>query len=354
MKVLFITRKYPPQTGGMENYSYDLIRFAQVDKKVIALSKKQIHLIWFLPWALLKALFLIKQVDLVYLTDGLLGPIGLILKKMSGKPVLATVHGLDVTYPNWLYQKINVGSLKKLDKIIAISPETVEQCLQRGITREKITQIPDGIDCAKFYQPSLSREDLQKIVPFDLNNSKILLSVGRLVERKGTAWFIRHIMPQLKPKIRYLVVGAGPEEQAVRRAISEAGQEERVFLSGKISDQDLHVVYNTADLFIMPNIKVAGDMEGFGLVALEASAAGLPVIAADLEGIKEAITDQENGFLLQSGQVGSWIKKITSLLKDDQLRSEFGRRAREYTKENFDWQVIAQKYLHVFNEYTTN
>ena len=350
MKILFITRKYPPQIGGMENYSYDLIHFVQAEKKVIALTKSQINLIWFLPWALIKAFFLISKVDLIYLTDSLLAPLGFILKKLSGKPVMATAHGLDITYPNPFYQKINVGSLKKLDKVIAISPETVRRCLQKNIPQSKIIQIPDGINCAKFYDPGLNREDLQKIIPIDISHRKILLSVGRLVKRKGTAWFISQIMPKLSSDTLYLVVGGGPEEPKIKKAISQAGLADRIILLGKIADDDLQIIYNTADIFIMPNVKIAGDMEGFGLVALEAAAAGLPVVAASLEGIKEAITDQQNGFLLESGQTEPWIKKVTSLLQDNQTRSEFSRKAREYTKQNFDWPQIAQLYLEQFRK----
>ena len=354
MKILFITRKYPPQIGGMENYSYDLIRFIQADKRVIALTKSQIHLIWFLPWAFLKALFLINKVDLIYLTDSLLAPLGLILKKISRKPVMATAHGLDITYPNPIYQKINIGSLRKLDKIIVISEQTKNECLKRNIPEEKIVLIPDGIDCTKFYDPGIKRANLERIVEKDLSDRKILVSIGRLVKRKGIKWFIGEVMPKLDRDALFLIIGDGPERNNIKQSVREANLGEKVLLLGKVSDEDLLIIYNTADIFVMPNIKVRGDMEGFGLVTLEAAAAGLPVVASSLEGVKEAISDQQNGWLVESANAEEWTKKIVRLLQDNQTRVELGRKAREYTKQNYDWPQIAELYLEEFRNVVTD
>lgn len=342
MKVLFITRKYPPQIGGMERYSYDLINSVSCEKKVIALKYSQIHLLWFIPYALMKGIFLSRKVDLIYLCDSLLAPIGLILKLISRKPVLATAHGLDIIYNNWIYKNINIRSLKYLDKVIAISKSTQEDCLKSGIKPEKCIFIPNGIkinDLEKKY----NRADLAKLLKFNISNKKVLLTIGRLTKRKGVSWFIKNVLPNLDVNIIYLVVGVGSEDIEIRKTISENRLLNKVIILGKVSEKEKEILYQTADIFIMPNIKMKDDKEGFGLTLLEASKAGLPVIASRIEGIADAIIDNENGYLVGSGNKDQFTEKINSVLNLEN-KTEINIKFSNYTKENFNWNKIILKY----------
>lgn len=343
MKVLFITRKYPPQVGGMEKYSHQLIKHFPGQKQVISLGKSQWHLWWFLPYALVRGLLVARQVDLVYLGDGLLAPLGVIIKKITGKPVAITAHGLDVTYSNWLYQKICIGSLKHLDRIIAVSRQTIEECVKRGVEREKCIFIPNGIVAPEMNR-KFARQDLSRFLDVKTENKKIILTVGRLVKRKGHAWFIANILPELKKDILYLVAGDGPEKENIERIIEKKNLSKQVRLLGRISDKDLELIYRTADLFVMPNIKVPGDIEGFGIVAIEAAAYGLPVVASAIEGIKDAIVDGKNGFLVSLKGKQSFTKTISRLLADNQRRKELARKFTNFTIAKYSWEKLADRY----------
>jgi len=298
MNVLFITRKYPPQVGGMENFSYHLTHTIQCEKKVIALTRTQIHLLWFLPYLLVYTLINSRKYQIVHLGDGLLCIIGFWIKLVSPKvKVIMTLHGLDVTYANPIYQLYFKLFTKKIDLAVCVSRHTEEMAHIKGVKRTVV--ISNGIDVHKFksisYQPNWIHQTYR--IP---KQNLVLLTVGRLVKRKGVAWFIDEVMPQLKSPVTYLVVGAGPQEALIQQLVTKHQLEGQVRLLGRIPDNELLQLYVHADLFIMPNIEVQGDMEGFGIVALEASLAGTLIVASGIEGIKDAIIDQKNGLLLTS------------------------------------------------------
>ena len=158
--------------------------------------------------------------------------------------------------------------------------------------------------------------------------TRILLTVGRLVPRKGVKWFVEHVMAKLPENVVYAIAGTGPDEQAIRdsiRAIGSAGT--RVRLLGRVDDETRTALYTGADIFVMPNLPVGGDMEGFGLVALEAATAGALVVASDLEGIRDAVLEDETGVLCPSGDAECFVARITTLLGDD---AERARLAQQY------------------------
>jgi glycosyltransferase involved in cell wall biosynthesis len=356
MRVLFITRKYPPQVGGMEKYSYNLIKYWPTEKQVIFLNMRQWHLTWWLPYVFLKTLLLVSKeksfstpsFDLVYLCDGLLSPLGHLLKKFTKLPVAVACHGLDVIYPHWWYQKPVIFALKKLDKLICVSRATLDECARRGAAREKMVFIPNGIEIKLKTQNSKLKTLTKslKLNNFNINldNKQILLTVGRLVKRKGVAWFCENVITKLPQNIIYFVVGTGSEKQHIQNIIKKRNLENRVFLLGKLSSQDLEKVYAISDIFVMPNQKVFGDMEGFGLVALEAANYGLPVVASNLEGISDAIKSNENGILVPTQQPLEFIRQINILLKDQEKKQALILRAQKYNFENFNWQKITRKY----------
>jgi phosphatidylinositol alpha-1,6-mannosyltransferase len=346
MKVLFITRKYPPQIGGMEKYSYDLIKNFSGQKEVIALKKSQMHLFWFIPYALVKGIFLSRKVDLIYLCDSLLAPVGLVLKLISKKPVMATAHGLDIIYNNWIYKNINVRSLKYLDKIIAISQATQKNCLACGVKPEKCLFIPNGINIVNL-EKKYNKKDLSRFLKFNINNKKILLTIGRLTKRKGVAWFIKNVMPQLDVDIIYLIAGVGSEEKHIKEMIIKSGTMNQVIVLGKVTEDDKNMLFQTSDIFIMPNITKKNDQEGFGLSPLEASLVGLPVIASRIEGLTDSIIDNKNGYLVESKNINKFIEKINDILNSKDV-SDIKNNFSTYTKENFDWKKIISEYEKVF------
>jgi phosphatidylinositol alpha-1,6-mannosyltransferase len=191
---------------------------------------------------------------------------------------------------------------------------------------------------------------LQPLVPFDLSGKQVLLSVGRMVKRKGHAWFVDAVMPRLDPSIVYVILGDGPERETVRRAVESHGLGNRVVLLGRQPDAVLDAAYAAADLFVMPNIPVHGDMEGFGIVLLEANATGLPAIGADLEGIRDVIRDGENGLKVAVADTDAWVEGIGTLLAQDPV--VLRKRASDFVHERFDWATVADQYIQYLQEVT--
>ena len=141
------------------------------------------------------------------------------------------------------------------------------------------------------------------------------------------------------------MAGDGPERENIEAAIESAGLQRRVRRLGRISEEELVELYRIGALFVMPNIVVPGDMEGFGVVMLEAGACGLPTLAADLEGIRDVIAEGVNGWFAPNGDANAFSARIESLLGDpDSLRAASERTA-EYVTSKFRWDSTAERYL---------
>jgi glycosyltransferase involved in cell wall biosynthesis len=339
----------------MEKAAYELYRhLSQITEvKLIKWGGSNKWLPIFLPYLFLKALWILlfHKISVIYLQDGLLAPLGYLLK-VSRKPVVTTIHGLDITYKNRFYQFLAPKCVKRLDKVICISNAAKEECLKRGIPEEKITVISEGVS-DEFYMnlKCVDRHRLREKVSvrlgFDLSNKKILLSVGRLTERKGFHWFVEDVMPKIiecDKDCIYLIAGKGIYQGKVREAIERRGLKNHVLMLGQVDGEMLRYLYNTADVYVMPNVPVKGDIEGFGLVALEAASCGLPVVASKLEGIEDAIKNGENGFLVDYNDIRGFVDTITKLLANDEERGNFGKRAMEFSLENYHWRKIARRY----------
>lgn len=342
--------------GGMEKVAFELCTYMSRISNVRLISyggpKKFLPIV--LPSFFARSVWniLTKKIDVIFLHDGLLSPLGVILK-ISGKPIAIKIHGLDITYKNPLYQYLIPKCIKKLDIVICISNATKEECIKRGIPEEKIVIIPNGIS-SKLYineDKKVLKEKLAKKINLPLGGKKILLSVARLVERKGFHWFVDNGIPHIierEKNVVYLIVGNGPYKNKITEAISKRKMGQYVLMLDKVDDETLKLLYNASDIFIMPNIPVSGDMEGFGIVALEAVSCGLPAVASRLEGIQDAIKNKENGFLVEPYHTNEFVDAIFRLLEDDDERKNFGDRARKFTVESYNWEKITKSYLASF------
>lgn len=351
-RILFISRAYPPVVGGIENQNYELSvwlpKYAEV--KTIANRHGKLFLPFFLPWATLQALFLMRKYDVLLLGDGVLVCVGWKVKLFYRKPVISILHGLDLTYRNLIYQNIWVKIfLPKLDKFICVGNETVRVAKEKGLAENKLVFIPNGVDTEKNLG-NYSRADLEKVIGENIDGKKIIMTSGRLAKRKGVAWFIQNVLPKLPANILYVVAGEGPDRENIQTAIQNTKAQDRVKMLGYVTDEVRSILWNTADLFVQPNIKVEGDMEGFGLSVVEAATCRLPVVASRLEGLQDAIKDGQNGFLVAPGDTEGFVDKITDLLNNEAFRKEFGEKARQFTIDNYRWEIIAEKYMDVINK----
>jgi glycosyltransferase involved in cell wall biosynthesis len=352
--LLFITRNYPPRIGGLENYSYNLINEFEKQGSTwkITFSKTKIHLFWFLPYCFFKALLMIRKyhIDTVHLCDAVLSPAGLLLKAMTGRNVTTSVHGLDITFPNRLYQVVIPECVSRLDMVFCVSNSTRDECTKRGIPRQKCRVIPNGVTPGDFIlheSPCEVRRLLEKILGAPLLDKKVLLTVGRLVKRKGIAWFVGNVMPRLDDSYIYLVAGDGPEYPSILEKIYQHHLSQRVLLLGKVSDEMRTLLYNGSDIFILPNITVDNDVEGFGIVAIEAGSCGLPVVASNIQGIRDAVLEGITGCLVPEKDAGSFIHAISTMrLRKDQIKSTVAN--------TFGWPQIYEKYRNVFEDIHKN
>jgi phosphatidylinositol alpha-1,6-mannosyltransferase len=146
-----------------------------------------------------------------------------------------------------------------------------------------------------------------------------------------------------------LIVGEGPERQKIEEVILTRGLSQRVKILGGVEEQELRAAYALADVFVMPNIPVPGDPEGFGIVALEARASGVPVVASDLEGIREAVGGPEDGTLVKPGDWSAFVAAINWWLDREETAMDRERR-RERVRAEFDWNRIISLYLTLFQE----
>lgn len=356
--ILFITRKFPPSKGGMQRASFELSKhLSQVTQlKLIKWGGSNRWLLFVLPFLLFRSLWSLftKKIQVIYLQDGLLAPLGLIFKLFTRRPVVITIHGLDITYDNSLYQFLITRCLRLLNKVVCVSEATKQQCMKRGIVQDKLVVIHNGI--SNEYYLNEEKQRLKKLLSSEieaqLEDKALILSAGRLVERKGIHWFLENVMPIIishHNKCRYIIAGEGDFSDQIRKTIERNRIDKHVFTLGNVTEELLRWLYNGCDIFAMPNIPVKGDMEGFGLVALEAASCMLPVVASDLEGIKDAIKDGKNGFLVEAGNAQSFFDKMDELLRNDEMRQSFGEHARQYTLDNYGWDKMAQRYLDVFH-----
>lgn len=344
--VLCVTRAFPPVIGGMERLSADLIAALgqKTRVRVIANRHGKKALPWFLPWAAFQMTRIAPQVDVIHLGDPLLAVLLLALPGLR-KPVTVTVHGLDILYPSPLYQALIRRSFPRVNLAFCIS-RFVEQCVRERFPTVKTVVLPPG-QSGSCAVPGATRADLVRALGHTLPSGLLLLAVARLVRRKGLVWFVEQVLPKV-PDASLLVIGDGPERPRIVELAQRAGGRDRVFLAGLVSRETLNLAYTVADLLVMPNIPVRGDAEGFGLVALEAASAGLPMIAANLEGIPDAVIPNETGILVAPQDAISWSTALNRLLRDSMTRRQLANQAPKVIRERFSWDRRAEQVLDAF------
>lgn len=356
LKILFISRAYPPAVGGIENQNYELSQWLSkiTPTTIIANTYGKNFLPFFLSYLFITLPFTTGKYDVVLLGDGILAAVSWWIKLFHKKTkVICITHGLDITYKNRFYQKYWVNKfLKTCNRLIAVGNQTIIEGIKRGIDKNKFIFIPNGVNPENFIDDNLDKNAFFEIIGNNYRGRKILLTSGRLSKRKGVAWFIRNVLPILQRNIIYIVVGDGADKKNILRAIDETGSNERVVMMGYVDDEVRNKILTGADLFIQPNIPVEGDMEGFGISVIEAGVSGTSVIASRIEGLTDAVIDGKNGILVEPENIYDWKEKITTALSNNFDRKTFGKNARDYVIRNFSWEKISKQYYHTLRETT--
>jgi len=311
-------------------------------------SNKMLPIIY--PWLFVRALLagLSKRPDVIYLQDGMMAPLGLLLRFGLRRPTLITIHGKEVTFNNPLYKTLVPPCIKRQNLLVAISNDT-KRTLFRMFPKTPTVLIPNGVS-DNYYAPGKRAKQYKEIAAAadmsvkELQKRQLILTVGRLERRKGVLWFIEQALPALvkaNPSLLYLVSGDGRDREAIGTAIAKHSLQDSVKMLGRTSNTVKTALYNVADIFLMPNIPIMHDMEGFGLVALEAASCGTLVVAADLEGIPDAIKNGENGVLVEAGNGAALVR---TLQRELQKRSVTPEAVRSYTLEHYAWTKRAREY----------
>lgn len=367
MKILYISHLHPPRNallenmGGMQRVSMQLVENLR-KREDIRLKTITLETPWNMAgpktaWFLVNQLFnlpvIIRQFkpDVVLFSSMVTASLAYFIRNKVKVPMVTINHGQDVTMPVPVYQKFLPGVFKCLDGVISVSRATREKCIERGMDPQKGIALPNGFTLEgneTLMDKTEARRRLENLLGRQIREKYLLLTVGRQVRRKGHQWFIEKVLPGIQSDVFYLVIGDGPERENIEIAVQQSKKKEQILLAGRMSEEVLKNAYAAADLFIMPNIPVAGDMEGFGVVLLEANIQGTPAVASDLEGIKDVIMQGENGYRIPNRDAEAFTRKIDEVLNNE--LETLSERSRSYVLNTFTWDAVTDRYLEFLNK----
>jgi phosphatidylinositol alpha-1,6-mannosyltransferase len=371
MKSLMISSDFPPIPGGQSRFLFYLWSNLPHDE-IIVLSPKvkgwqDINMTLSFPvirlnLPLQKGLFvksiktlilllyttkilLFKKIDRIHCGQVLsAGFVGYVCHLIFDKPYFPYVHGADFlenviarrSRSNLIKKAVLNLILKNASLIIANSNFTKNALIGFGISEKKIIVINPPVDYKRFEKVK-NGEELKE--DYGLKDKKVLLTVGRLVERKGHDYVIKALPEIIKeiPQIHYLIVGDGIYRGELERLSVKLNVRDYITFAGFIPDDELPEYYAMCDVFIMASreIKEKGDVEGFGIVYLEANAVKKPVIAGRSGGITDAVEDGINGILVNPTDEKDIAGAIIRLMKDDKIRNKLGEAGYKRVIEKF-------------------
>ncbi len=262
---------------------------------------------------------------------------GVFAKSAGQVRLFTTFYGVEI---RWLKQKFPFlvrpfsFFINKADTITAISTHTA---------RELDTITPKRVEIVPFSAAVGSSVGT-------ITDGKKIVFVGRLVERKGVKYLIE-AMAQAKEKIphKLVIIGDGPERANLEQQVHALHLEDSVMFTGRVSDEELRDHYQTCSFFVLPAVYDAkGDIEGLGVVLIEAMSYSKPAIASNAGGITDVVTDEDNGFLVPPGDVPALAKAIEKLATDNTMRERMGMRAKQVVDEKFSWNRITNQLISLY------
>lgn len=354
-KTLLLTHEYYPFKGGIARYCYNLFKFFAPEDYLVVTDHPEVpnqtNVLnlqltnwfwtpsWFLSYFKLKKIIKRYKIEQVFTPNILpLGSLAYFLRL----PYIISLHGLDINLAlknkPWLAKLI----LKKAKKIIVNSLSTKAAISQLGLPKEKILLFYPSLDFATSYDQTKLAQ-LQQTLGLEPTD-KVLLTVGRLVKRKGQDLVIKAVAEIKKEiPIKYLIVGQGEEENNLQQLIKAQGLAKQVLLCPNVSDTDLIYYYKLANLFVMPHRQTQTDVEGFGLVFLEATKAGLPIIAGQSGGLQDIFKDRQSVWLVAQDNLAELKDSLRWLLNNPQEADKLNKQALLITQKFFDARTQSQK-----------
>ncbi|XOU94873.1 MAG: glycosyltransferase family 4 protein [Candidatus Kerfeldbacteria bacterium] len=368
-KTLLITSYFPPRKGGISNFllnifnSFDNDFFVLTDQFSASKTNNRIirfsffsKIIWprWLP-LVYKIYKQIKLNNIELLQAGQLIPIGTIcylLNKMIGIKYHVYVYGQDLLIARDSKRKTKIihKVLKNADKIIACSNYTKQLAVKNGANENNtivVYPIPKNLKIESLSPEQVNEFKKEK----GLENRKVILSVGNLVKRKGQDMVIKSIakIKQNNSNILYIIIGSGPNIDDLRKLIVRLDLVKYVKILEHVTNEELPIYYSVCDIFIMPSRYLRNnnnqpiDVEGFGMVFLEANLYGKPVIGGLVGGQIDAIEDNVSGYLVDPENLEKITEKIQLLLNNSELANELGLAGKKRALENFNWDIEIEK-----------
>lgn len=369
-RVLLITNDFPPRDGGIESYLRDFCARLDSENLVVLASSRAAEdkfraydeslpyrvyrmrdsVLLPLPHVARRAAQIIRteRIDTVWF--GAAAPLGLLAdacRRAGATRIVATTHGHEVGWSMLPVARQVLARIgKSSDVVTYISRYTRSRFAAAFGPRAAFERLPSGVDIERFSpNPEAGQEIRQR---HGIGESQpLIVCISRLVRRKGQDMLIR-IMPEVlrqHPDAQLLIVGVGPLKRELETLAEKLGVSEQVIFAGKVSFEDLPAYYNAATVFAMP-ARTRGrglDVEGLGIVYLEAQACGVPVVAGNSGGAPETVIDGETGIVVDGGSRSSITAGLLEILDNPQRAAAMGCRGREHVVESWTWEVMAAR-----------
>ena len=261
-----------------------------------------------------------------------MGTAAMIAEWMGGAPYVVICHGLDVKMATRNSWKTRLFSLVcRRARLVIANSEATKALIQGSVSGLNPLVLTPGVRLAHAFK----KADARRSLGID-ENEKIVLAVARLIIRKGLDTLIRAMKSLNHAHARVVIVGYGPEEPVLKSLATELGI--NATFVGEPTDEDVCRWYAASDVFAVPVREGVEDIEGYGIVFLEAALSGLPVIAGKTGGAQEAVIDGYTGFLVLPDNPEELGRKIQILLEDADLRLRFGEAGRMRAERDFRWE----------------
>jgi len=274
-----------------------------------------------------------------------LGAMAYLINRRDRLPYLVYTHGMDILMAQKTARKkiILDKILSRAKSIIANSHFTSDQVIKLGAKSENIAVI---YPCPNIDHPQISEWKIDEVKEkYGLKGKKIMITVGRLVPRKGHDLVIQALPYLIKkiPDIIYLIIGQGPNRLALEELVNKNNLRDYVKFLSEVPSETLPALYQVSNVLVMPSRQIGPDVEGFGIVYLEANLFSKPVIGGRSGGISEAVIDGKTGLLVNPNSVEDLTEAINKILTNPSYAERLGMQGMERVINQFDWKVQTEK-----------
>ncbi|MER5971027.1 glycosyltransferase family 4 protein [Streptomyces sp. NPDC002055] len=373
-KTLIVTNDFPPRPGGIQAFLHSMaLRLDPAEVVVYASTWKRTRegieatarfdaeqpytvvrdrttMLLPTPRVTRRAVGLLREHGCTSVWFGAAAPLGLMapaLRRAGARRLVATTHGHEAGWAQLPAARQLLRRIGEGTDTLTYLGEYTRSRIASALTpqaADRMVQLPPGVD-EKTFHPGSGGDEIR--ARLGLSDRPVVVCVSRLVPRKGQDTLIR-AMPRILaavPDAVLLIVGGGPYRSDLEKLAAETGVAGSVRFTGAVPWEELPAHYGAGDVFAMPCRTRRGglDVEGLGIVYLEASATGLPVVAGDSGGAPDAVLDGETGWVVPGGSAPDAAERIITLLQDPDLRRRMGDRGRAWVEERWRWDLLADR-----------